>query len=180
VSVGRTDTAQAGRASKRLEERDIMHTRTTRQLVVDTMAQAAAVYAVTLLLPFAIDKLTGTGSSIQGFAQIGAAIGVDPTFFRYVVGVQELLVSLGLAAAVFAFLPQVRPLQSLARLGVRLGAPGLVATMCGALATEFFVRPGQQDWLVALALRLLAIGLPLTAWTVLRFEVPWLRARLAQ
>ncbi len=152
-----------------------MHKRTTRQLVVDTLGQVAAVYAVTRLLPFAIDKLTGTGSSIEGFAQIGAAIGVDPTFFRYFVGIQELLVSLGLAASVFAFLPQMPALQWLGRLGVRLAAPGLIATMFGALATEFLVRPGQQNWLVALALQLLAIGVPLTAWTVLRFELPWLR-----
>jgi hypothetical protein len=157
-----------------------MHTRTTRQLVVDTIAQAAAIYAATRLLPFALDKLTGTGSSIQGFAQIGAGIGVDPTFFRYFVGIQELLVSLGLAASVLAFLPQMPAAQWLARLGVRLAAPGLIATMAGALATEFYVRPGQQDWLVALALRLLAVGVPLTAWSVLRFELPWLRPWLAR
>jgi len=104
---------------------------------------------------------------------------VDPTFFRYFVGAQELLVSLGLAASVLAFLHQVPALQWLARLGVRLAAPGLIATMSGALATEFLVRPGQQNWLVALALQLLAIGVPLTAWTVARFELPWLRARFA-
>lgn len=156
-----------------------MQKRTTRQLVVDTLAQAAAVFATIRLMPFAIDKLTGTGSSIQGFAQIGAGIGVDPTFFRYFVGVQELLVSLGLAASVLAFLPQMPALQWLARLGVRFAAPGLIATMCGALATEFYVRPGQQTWLVALALQLLAVGVPLTAWSVLRFELPWLRSWLA-
>ena len=50
-------------------------------------------------------------------------------------------------------------------------------TMLGALATEFYVRPGQQDWLVALALRLIAIGVPLTIWSFVRFELPWLRAR---
>ena len=99
--------------------------RTSRQLVVDTIALAAAVFASTRLLPFAIDKLTGTGSSIEGFAQIGAGLGVDPTFFRYFVGLQELLVSLGLAASVFAFLPQLPAVQGLARLGVRLAAPGL-------------------------------------------------------
>lgn len=157
-----------------------MQTRTTRQLVVDTTAQAAAIYAAIRLLPFAIDKLTGTGSSIQGFAQIGAGLGVDPTFFRYFVGAQELLVSLGLAASVLAFISLLPALQWLGRLGVRLAAPGLVATMAGALATEFYVRPGQQDWLVALALRLLAVGVPLTAWSILRFELPWLRSRLAR
>lgn len=156
-----------------------MSKRTTGQHVVDTIAQAAAVYASTRLLPFAIDKLTGTGSSIQGFAQIGAAIGVDPTFFRYFVGLQELLVSLGLAASALAFLPQLPALQRLGRLGVRLAAPGLIATMLGALATEFAVRPGQQTWLVVLALQLLAVGVPLTAWSVLRFEWPWLREWLA-
>jgi hypothetical protein len=156
-----------------------MSQRTTPQLVVDILAQMAAVYASTLLMPFAIDKLTGTGSSIEGFAQIGAGIGVDPTLFRYFVGVQELLVAAGLAAAVLAFLPGVPVLRGLARVAVRLAAPGLVATMTGALATEFYVRPGQQDWLVALALQLLAIGVPLTAWTVVRFELPWLRASLA-
>lgn len=153
--------------------------RTSRQLVVDTIALAAAVFASTRLLPFAIDKLTGTGSSIEGFAQIGAGLGVDPTFFRYFVGLQELLVSLGLAASVFAFLPQLPAVQQLARLGVRLAAPGLIATMVGALATEFYVRPGQQPWLVALALQLLAVAVPLTAWSVMRFEVPWVRSRLA-
>ena len=153
--------------------------RTSRQLVVDTIALAAAVFASTRLLPFAIDKLTGTGSSIEGFAQIGAGLGVDPTFFRYFVGLQELLVSLGLAASVFAFLPQLPAVQGLARLGVRLAAPGLIATMAGALATEFYVRPGQQAWLVALALQLLAVGVPLTAWSVIRFEMPWLRSWLA-
>ena len=35
-----------------------MPKRTTRQLVADAIAQAAAVYASTRLLPFAIDKLT--------------------------------------------------------------------------------------------------------------------------
>ncbi len=153
-----------------------MQTRTTRQLFVDTLAQAAAIYAAIRLLPFAIDKLTGTGSSLQGFAQIGAGIGVDPTFFRYFVGVQELLVSLGLIASVVAFVSLVPALQWLGRLGVRLAAPGLVATMAGAIATEFYVRPGQQDWLVALALRLLVVGIPLTAWSVLRFELPWWRS----
>lgn len=153
---------------------NVMAHRTPLTLVVDTTAQAGALYAASLLMPFATDKLTGTGSSIEGFAQIGAAIGVDPTFFRYFVGVQEFAVSVGLAAAIVAFL-QVPWLQGLGRLGVRLGAPGLVATMLGALATEFYVRPGQQDWLVALALRLLALGVPLTIWTVARFEWPWLR-----
>lgn len=147
-------------------------------LVVDTLAQVGALYAASFLMPFATDKLTGTGSSIEGFAQIGAGLGVDPTFFRYFVGLQELAVSLGLAAALVAFLPWLPPLQRLGRLGVRLGAPGLVATMIGALGTEFYVRPGQQDWLVALALRLLAIGVPLTVWTFLRFERPWLQARI--
>ncbi len=156
-------------------DQDTMLKRTTGTFVIDAIALAAAVYASTQLMPFAIDKLTGTGSSIEGFAQIGAAIGVDPTMFRYVVGVQELLVSLGLAAAVFAFFPQAPALQGLARLGIRLAAPGLVATMAGAIATEYYVRPGQQDWLVALALRLLAVGVPLTAWSVVRFELPWLR-----
>jgi len=146
-------------------------------LAVDTLAQAGALYAASLLLPFATDKLTGTGSSIEGFAQIGAALGVNPTFFRYFVGMQELAVSIGLAAAVVAFLPVVPWLARLGRLGIRLGAPGLVATMLGALATEFYVRPGQQDWLVALALRLIAIGVPLTIWSFVRFELPWLRAR---
>lgn len=156
-----------------------MPRRTSRQLVIDTIALAAAVYASTRLLPFAIDKLTGTGSSIEGFAQIGAGIGVDPTFFRYFVGLQELLVSLGLAASVLAFVPQLPAVQWLARLGVRLAAPGLIATMVGALATEYYVRPGQQAWLVALALQLLAVGVPLTAWSVIRFEWPWVRSWLA-
>lgn len=146
-------------------------------VVVDTIAQAGALYAASLLLPFATDKLAGTGSSIEGFAQIGAALGVNPTFFRYFVGVQELAVALGLAAAVVAFLPLVPWLARLGCLGIRLGAPGLVATMIGALATEFYVRPGQQDWLVALALRLLQIGVPLTIWSFVRFEWPWLRER---
>lgn len=158
----------------------IMQKRTTGELVVDTIAQASAVYAATRLAPFAIDKLTGTGSSIQGFAQIGAGIGVDPTLFRYVVGGQELLVSLGLTASMFAFLYQIPLLQRLARLGVRLATPGLVATMIGAIATEFYVRPGQQDWLVVLALQLLAIGVPLAAWSALRFEWPWLRPWLVR
>ena len=152
-----------------------MHKRSARQLLVDTIAVIGAVYASTLLMPFAIDKLTGTGSSVEGFAQIGAGIGVDPTLFRYFVGLQELLVSLGLAASVVAFLPGLPALQRPAQFGVRLAAPGLVATMCGALATEFYVRPGQQDWLVALALRLLAIGVPLAAWSIVRFELPWWR-----
>lgn len=146
-------------------------------VLVDTLAQAGALYAASLLLPFASDKLTGTGSSIEGFAQIGAGLGVDPTFFRYFVGIQELAVSIGLAAAVMAFLPALPLLQGLGRLGIRLGAPGLVATMIGALGTEFYVRPGEQDWLVALALRLLAVGVPLTVWTFVRFELAWLRAR---
>lgn len=151
----------------------------TQRSTIDTIAQAGAVYAAWLLMPFAIDKLTGTGSSIEGFAQIGAGIGVDPTFFRYFVGVQELAVSIGLAAAVVAWLQQVPWLQRLGRLGVRLGAPGLVATMLGALATEFYVRPGEQNWLVALALRLLALGVPLTLWTLVRFGWPWARPRRA-
>ncbi|MBL8138016.1 MAG: hypothetical protein JNL48_15435 [Acidobacteria bacterium] len=146
-----------------------MSTPAVRFRLIDTVAIAAALHASSVLLPFAIDKLTGTGSSIEGFAQIGAGIGVDPTFFRYFVGVQELLVALGLAAALVAFMPWWRAVQRLARLGVQLAAPGLVATMIGALATEYFVRPGQQDWLVAIALRLIAIGVPLTVWTVLRF-----------
>lgn len=157
-----------------------MSPRSPLAVLVDTLAQAGAVYAAWQLLPFAIDKLTGTGSSVEGFAQIGAGLGVNPTFFRYFVGVQELAVSIGLAAAVVAFLPMLPPLQRLGRLGLRLGAPGIVATMSGALATEFYVRPGQQDWLVALALRLLAIGVPLTAWTFVRFERSWLLARLSR
>lgn len=156
-----------------------MITRTPLEILVDSAAQIAALYAASLLFPFAIDKLTGTGSSIEGFAQIGAGIGVNPTFFRYFVGLQELAVSVGLAAGVFAFAPVGTLLQGLARLGIRLGAPGLVATMLGALATEFYVRPGQQDWLVALALRLLAIGVPLTIWSLARFERHWLRGRRA-
>lgn len=146
-----------------------MQTRSVRLLALDTVATAAAIYAASRLLPFAIDKLTGTGSSIEGFAQIGAGIGVNPTFFRYFVGVQELLVSVGLAASLFAFVASLPIVQRLGRLGVQLAAPGLVATMVGALATEYYVRPGQQDWLVAIALRLVAVGVPLTAWTVLRF-----------
>lgn len=156
-----------------------MTTRTSSEIVVDTVAQIAAVYAASLLLPFATDKLTGTGSSIEGFAQIGAGLGVNPTFFRYFVGLQELAVSVGLAAGLFAFAPVGAMLRSLARLGIRLGAPGLVATMLGALATEFYVRPGQQDWLVALALRLLTFGVPLTIWSLARFERHWLRGRRA-
>jgi hypothetical protein len=146
-----------------------MPSRPVRLLVIDTVATAAAIYASSQLLPFAIDKLTGTGSSIEGFAQIGAGLGVDPTFFRYFVGMQELLVSLGLAASLVAFLRWVPAVQRLARFGIQLAAPGLVATMVGALATEFVVRPGQQDWLVAIALRLIAIGVPLTVWSVARF-----------
>lgn len=146
-----------------------MSTPAVRFHLIDTVAIAAALYASSVLLPFAIDKLTGTGSSIEGFAQIGAGLGVDPTFFRYFVGVQELLVALGLAVALVAFIPRWPAVQRLARLGVQLAAPGLVATMIGALATEYYVRPGQQDWLVAIALRLIAIGVPLTVWAVLRF-----------
>ena len=146
-----------------------MPTPAVRFRLIDAVAIAAALYASSVLFPFAIDKLTGTGSSIEGFAQIGAGLGVDPTFFRYFVGVQELLVSLGLAAALVAFMPWLPAVQRLARFGVQLAAPGLVATMIGALATEYVVRPGQQDWLVAIALRLVAIGIPLTAWSVARF-----------
>lgn len=146
-----------------------MQTRSVGLVVVDTIAMAAAIYAASLLLPFAIDKLTGTGSSVEGFAQIGAGIGVDPTFFRYFVGLQELLVSVGLAAALFLWFSRLPAAQRLARLGVQMAAPGLIATMVGALATEYYVRPGQQDWLVAIALRLLALGVPLTAWSLLRF-----------
>lgn len=146
-----------------------MQTRSVGLVVVDTIAMAAAIYASSQLLPFALDKLTGTGSSIEGFAQIGAGIGVDPTFFRYFVGLQELLVSVGLAAALFLWFSRLPAMQRLARLGVQMAAPGLVATMVGALATEYYVRPGQQDWLVAIALRLLALGVPLTAWSLLRF-----------
>ncbi len=146
-----------------------MPSRPARLFVIDIVATAAAVYASSQLLPFAIDKLTGTGSSIEGFAQIGAGLGVDPTFFRYFVGAQELLVALGLAAAPVVFLPWLPALRRLARFGVQLAAPGLVATMIGALGTEYLVRPGQQDWLVAIALRLIAIGVPLTAWSLFRF-----------
>lgn len=146
-----------------------MPTPAVRFRLIDAVAIAGALYASSVLFPFAIDKLTGTGSSIEGFAQIGAGIGVDPTFFRYFVGVQELLVSLGLAAALVAFMPWLPAVQRLARFGVQLAAPGLVATMIGALATEYVVRPGQQDWLVAIALRLVATGIPLTAWSVARF-----------
>lgn len=145
-----------------------MPSRPTR-LVADIAATVAALYASSQLLPFAIDKLTGTGSSIEGFAQIGAGLGVDPTFFRYFVGVQELLVSAGLAASLAVFLPWLPAVQRLARFGLQLAAPGLVATMIGALATEYVVRPGQQAWLVAIALRLLALGVVLTAWSVQRF-----------
>ena len=99
-----------------------MQTRSARVFAVDTAAMAAALYAASQLLPFAIDKLTGTGSSIEGFAQIGAGIGVDPTFFRYFVGLQELLVSTGLAASLFAFFPPlpIEPLQLLSRTLLRL------------------------------------------------------------
>jgi len=152
-----------------------MTPRTPSEVVVDTVAQIAAFYATWQLMPFAIDKLTGTGNSIEGFAQIGGGLGVDPTLFRYFVGMQELLVSVGLAAAVLAFLRQMPLLQQLGRFGVRLAAPGLIATMIGALGTEFLVRPGEQDWLVAIALRLLAVGVALAVWTVLRFELPWWR-----
>jgi hypothetical protein len=50
--------------------------------------------------------------------------------------------------------------------------------MAGALATEYVVRPGQQPWLVTIALQLMAVGVPLTAWSVLRFEMPWMRRLL--
>ena len=146
-----------------------MPTPAVRLRLIDIVAIAAALYASSVLFPFAIDKLTGTGSSIEGFAQIGAGLGVDPTFFRYFVGVQELLVALGLAASLVAFLAWLPAVQRLARFGVQLAAPGLVATMIGALATEYLVRPGQQDWLVAIALRLIAVGVPLTVWSVVRF-----------
>lgn len=152
-----------------------MTRRSNALIALDTAAQLLAVYAAAKLVPFGFDKLLGTGHSIEGFRQIGEGWGVDPTAFRYFVGVQEVLVSLGLFAAVVAFVSRVPKLAFLGQLGIRLSAPGLVATSIGALATEWLVRPGQQPWLVDLAIRLLVMGVVLTAWTVARFEIPFVR-----
>ncbi|MEM9070533.1 MAG: hypothetical protein AAGE52_18655 [Myxococcota bacterium] len=145
--------------------------RSTKQKVLDTVVQGVSLYAAAKLLPFAIDKLASDPNAVAGFRQLGAGLGVDPTMFRYFVGGQELLVSIGLIAAAFAFLGgRVPRLERLARLGAFLGGAGLVATMGGAIATEYIVRPGQQQWLVTLAIQLLVLGAVVAGWSVVRFK----------
>ncbi|MEM1415734.1 MAG: hypothetical protein AAGH15_12580 [Myxococcota bacterium] len=153
--------------------------RTIRQRALDLAARLAALYAGATLLPFGMDKLQGTGGSIQGFRQIGAGFGVDPTFFRFFVGAQEVSVALLLFAAIFVdFGGRLPRLEAVARRLTQLGALGLVATMVGALATEAIVRPGQQDWLVRIALRLLAVGVFATLWSIRRYGLPRAVARV--
>ncbi len=143
---------------------------------LDGAAVAGALYAAAKLWPFGVAKLQGTGGSLQGFRQIGTAFGVDPTAFRLFVGAQEVAVSLALGATLLAVvLPRLLP-RLLPRV-TQLGALGLVATMAGALATELIVRPGQQDWLVRLALALLGVGLVLSVWALRRFGLPRLPGR---
>ena len=141
--------------------------------VIDTSVQAVSAYAGYLLLGGAWPKLTGAAGAVAGFRQLGAAVGIDPTIFRLGVGASELLVSLALWGAAFAFVGGGdSPLAQAGRWSARLGGGGLVATMMGALATEFLVRPGEQDWLVRLAVQLLAMGTVVTVWALLRFGLP--------
>lgn len=143
--------------------------RNLKDRVIDTAIQGGALYAAFQMFRFGRDKVLGINSSIQGFEQIGAGLGVDPTFFRLFVGVQELAVAAALMTAAFVFL---RGVQGVARPVLQLGVLGLGATMAGALMTEFIVRPGEQNWLVYLALRLAVIGAVVGFWSVRRFGLP--------
>ncbi|MEM6957195.1 MAG: hypothetical protein AAF411_26720 [Myxococcota bacterium] len=146
-------------------------TRTNTHKILDTAAQGLALYAALLLWPFAFGKLAGDPSALQGMRQIALHFGADPTLLRYALGIQEALVILGLAAGSFAFVgPRFSRLQRVARLGAVLGGLGLGLTMGGALATEFIVRPGEQAWLVDLALKLMVFGTVVAAWAVHRFR----------
>ncbi|MEM6730238.1 MAG: hypothetical protein AAF658_01710, partial [Myxococcota bacterium] len=140
------------------------------KIVIDSLIQLASVYAGYVLIGFGFDKVLGINSSIAGFKQIGAGLGVDPTAFRYFVGAQEIGVSLALFAAALVFLPErFSLLQTWARRVYLAGSVGLVATMVGALATEAIVRPGEQNWLVYLAIRLGVIGVFASAWALRSF-----------
>ncbi|MEL6759969.1 MAG: hypothetical protein AAFP04_06160 [Myxococcota bacterium] len=144
--------------------------------ITDTLVQLAAVYAGFVLFGFGWDKLTGTNGSVQGFQQIGRGLGVDPTAFRIFVGVQEVAVALALFSAAALFTPAgprlLSRLRDLARSVFPIATLGLLATMAGALATEFIVRPGEQNWLVVIAIRLSVIGLVALGWNVARFGLP--------
>ncbi|MEO1173697.1 MAG: hypothetical protein AAFX94_16850 [Myxococcota bacterium] len=143
--------------------------RSVQALVLDSAVQGGALYAAFQMFRFGRDKVLGINSSVEGFQQIGAGFGVDPDAFRLFVGTQELLVAGALAAAALVFL---RAAQSIARPALQIGVVGLGATMVGALVTEFYVRPGEQNWLVYLALRLIVIGAVVGFWSVKRFGIP--------
>ncbi len=144
--------------------------------IADSLVQLAAVYAGFVLLGFGLDKLTATNGSVQGFEQIGQGLGVDPTAFRILVGTQEVAVALALFSAAALFIPAgaqlLRQLRQLARSVFPLATLGLLGTMAGALATEFIVRPGEQNWLVVIALRLSVIGSIALGWSLARFGLP--------
>ncbi|MEL6543881.1 MAG: hypothetical protein AAFQ82_04600 [Myxococcota bacterium] len=153
--------------------------RKSLQVAIDSLSILASLYAGSVLFSFGRDKLLGINSSIQGFEQIGGALGVDPTAFRLFVGLQEVGVAFALFTAVLVLIPKL-PLvvQKVSHITLQLGSLGLVGTMVGAIATELSVRPGQQDWLLYLGIRLATIGVFLSAWSFVRFGLPFGR-RLA-
>ena len=149
-------------------------TRTKLQVVIDSTVQLAALYAAYVIFGFGLDKVLGQNGAIAGMRQVANAVGVDPTLFRYFVGTQELLVGTALFTAVALFIPRVPSLvQRVNRAVFTLGALGLIATMAGGIATELFVRPGQQDWLLYLGIRLAVIGGFALTWGLARFGLPF-------
>lgn len=152
--------------------------RTQAQRVVDGLAFFGVLYAGAILGRFGLDKLLGINSSVEGFQQIGRGLGVDPTGFRYFVGVQELGVAAALFASALMLLPWIgEGLRRRGRFVFLVAAVGLLATMIGAIATEFIVRPGEQDGLLSIALRLTALGAVFLVWALVRFGLPWRASR---
>ncbi len=136
---------------------------------LDRAAQLLSLAVGVQILQLAIPKLAAEPWMIQGFAQLGAGLGVDGELLRMVTGTTEALAGLSLLLAVGAFVNRGRVFF---RSATALGHGLMLGLMVGALATEFIVRPGQQPGLVQLAVTLLAASAIGAAWVVRRFGLP--------
>lgn len=113
-----------------------------------TVHQIINFISATLMLFFALPKILGGATSIQGFQQFGTVLHLPPDFFRIFTGFSELAI----AALIVLF-----SLKKGKLLG-RIAFSFLLVTMLTALGIEFFARPEPKVALVTLAIALASLS----------------------
>jgi len=112
----------------------------------------AALLSIYYMLRFSLPKLQASEKSLTSFTAWGEQLHINGTAFMYFTGTVELLIVIALTVSLIV------STTMLAVWCARVGCAVLFATLAGAMAVEFGVRPEPVPRLVIIAIVLLAVS----------------------